>query len=135
MPKKGCTGPQRMDKGHSLDSGLVGRLYCSFHFLAFVNFKSLFKRLLLYVHFRVWVCAHECRCPQRPEAVIATRARVVGGYAPPSRDAGNQTQKEQYEFLTARRISSPRRFNIVSFPCSKYTKPGAFHTSEFFFSF
>lgn len=43
MPKKGCTGPQRMDKDHSLDSGLVGRLYCSFHFLAFVNFKSLFK--------------------------------------------------------------------------------------------
>lgn len=68
----------------------------------------------------------------RPEAVIATRARVVGGYEPPSRDAGNQTQEEQYEPLTARRISSPRRFNIVSFPCSKYTKPGAFHTSWFF---
>lgn len=72
MPKKGCTGPQRMDKGHSLDSWLGGRLYCSFHFLVFVNFKSLFKRLILYVCFCVWICAHECRCPQGSEEGIGS---------------------------------------------------------------
>lgn len=34
----------------------------------------------VYMSVCMWVCVHECRCPQKPKALDSPAAGVTGGY-------------------------------------------------------
>ena len=53
-----------------------------------LEIKNIFI-VILKVCVCLWVCAHECKCPRRPEVTESSGARVTGGVCElPSVDAG-----------------------------------------------